>query len=248
MIALVWDGCVNVRDLGGLETANGEQTQYGRIVRADNLRKLSEAGRRALLDHGVERVVDLRFPEELAEDPEPDLPVEVVHVSLLGDNRTAEWQSEQNDAIDSAATAEEYLVWSYAAFLDRYRDKFATAVHAIAEAPGGAVVIHCMGGKDRTGLITALLLRAVGVPVEAVAEDYALTEVALAPTTLSWIAAAPDEAERRRRALLRPAPAEVMVDVLHHLDERYGGAVEYLRGAGVDDHDLERIRERLVAA
>jgi protein tyrosine/serine phosphatase len=246
--SLVWDGCINVRDLGGLGAVGGATTQHGRVVRADNLRKLSEQGRQALVDHGVARVVDLRFPEELAEDPEGDLPVEVVHVSLFGDNRTPEWQAEQNAAMDDAATAEEYLVWSYGAFLDRYRGKFAAAVQAIADAPDGAVVVHCLGGKDRTGLITALLLRIAGVPAEAVGEEYALTEAALAPTTAAWIAQGPDEADRRRRELLRPAPASVMVDVLRGLDERYGGVGEYLRGAGVTDDSLERIRDRLVAA
>jgi protein-tyrosine phosphatase len=245
--SLAWEGCINVRDLGGLATADGATTRQGRVIRADNLRKLSDRGRQALVDHGVERVVDLRFPEELAEDPDGDFPVEVVHVSVLGDNRTPEWQAEQNAAMDGAATAEEYLVWSYAAFLDRYRDKFAAAVQTIADAPEGAVVVHCLGGKDRTGLITALLLRIAGVPVEAVAEEYALTEAALAPTTPAWIALAPDEAERRRRELMRPAPAAVMLDVLHGVDERYGGVADYLRGAGVTDDTLARIRERLVA-
>jgi protein-tyrosine phosphatase len=245
--SLAWDGCLNVRDLGGLRTADGASTRHGRIVRADNLRKLSDRGRQALVDHGVERVVDLRFPEELAEDPEGDLPVEVVHVSVFGDSRTAEWQAEQNAAMDRAASAEEYLLWSYRVFLDRNRDKFAAAVQAIADAPEGAVVVHCLGGKDRTGLITALLLRVAGVSVEAVAEEYALTEAALAPTTRAWIALAADEAERRRRELVRPSPASVMVDVLRGIDERYGGVGGYLRGGGVSDGTLARIRERLVA-
>jgi protein-tyrosine phosphatase len=246
--ALVWDGCVNVRDLGGLPTEDGAVTQLGRIVRADNLRRLSDRGKRALVDHGVARVVDLRFPEELAEDPAGDLPVEVVHLSLLGETRTREWQDEQNAAMDSAANAEEYLVASYSEFLDRYRERFAAAVHAIADAPQGAVVVHCMGGKDRTGLITALVLRLAGVATETVAADYALTEAALAPTAPAWIAAAPTEAERRRRALLQPAPASAMTAVLARLDERYGSVREYLRGAGVTDDALERVRERQLAA
>jgi protein tyrosine/serine phosphatase len=245
--ALVWDGCINVRDLGGLPTADGEVTQFGRVVRADNLRRLSERGRQALVDHGVARVVDLRFPEELAEDPAGDLPVEVVHVSLLGARRTREWQDEQNAAMDVAATADEYLVQSYSDFLDRYRDRFAAAVQAIADAPPGAVVVHCMGGKDRTGLITALVLRLVGVDAEVVGADYALTEEALAPTAGEWIAAAPDEAERRRRVLLQPAPAAAMTAVVARLDERYGSVRDYLRGAGVTDDALERVRERLLA-
>jgi protein tyrosine/serine phosphatase len=246
--ALVWDGCVNVRDLGGLPTRDGRLTQFNRIVRADNLRRLSDRGKRALVGHGVTRVVDLRFPEELDLDAPGELPVEVVHVSVLGPNRTDEWQAEQNAAMDSVAAADDYLVWSYLDFLDRYRTRFGDAIRAIADAPEGAVVVHCMGGKDRTGLVSALVLCVVGVDPEVVAADYALTEEALAGTQDAWIAAAPDEAERRRRALLKPAPAAVMADVLAAVEERYGGVRAYLRGAGVGDDALDRMQERLLAA
>jgi protein tyrosine/serine phosphatase len=246
--ALVWDGCVNVRDLGGLPAGDGRRTQFNRVVRADNLRRLSDRGKEALVDHGVTRVVDLRFPEELALDAPGDLPVEVVHVSLLGPTRTEEWQAEQNAAMDNAASADEYLLWSYLDFLGRYRDRFAEAVRAIADAPDGAVVVHCMGGKDRTGLVTALVLRLAGVEPDVVAADYALTEEALAPLHDVWVAEAADEAERRRRRLLKPAPPSVMTAVLAAIEERYGGVRAYLRGGGVDDATLDRVRERLLAA
>ncbi|HEY6961429.1 MAG TPA: tyrosine-protein phosphatase [Gaiellaceae bacterium] len=247
MTALVWDGCVNVRDLGGLPTEDGALTRHGRVVRSDNVHRLSDAGWQALVDHGVTRIVDLRFPEELADDGPGDPPVEIVHVSVLGPSRTAEWQAEQNDAMDEAADAATYLVWSYGSFLDAYRERFAAAVNAIADGGDGAVLVHCMGGKDRTGLITALLLRVAGVPVEVVAADYALTEPALAVTADDWIAAAPDDAERRRRVLMQPAPSTAMAEVLEALEARYGSVADYLRGGGVSDEAIERVRERLVA-
>jgi protein-tyrosine phosphatase len=246
--ALVWDGCVNVRDLGGLPTADGEVTRFKRVVRADNVRGLSAEGWHALVRHGVKRIVDLRFPEELAGDVPGDVPVEVVHVSVLGERRTEEWQAEQNAAMDAAADVASYLVWSYGTFLELYRDRFAAAVRAVADAPQGAVLVHCMGGKDRTGLLSALLLRVADVPADVVAADYSLTEDNLAPSAAEWIAAAPDEDERRRRILLQPAPADAMRAVLEELDARHGGVREYLRGTGVDDRALDRIRDRLVAA
>ncbi len=72
---LVWDGCVNVRDLGGHPTEGGRETHYGRIVRADTVRTLSEEGWRALLDYGIRTVVDLRTDRELEEDAPAELPV-----------------------------------------------------------------------------------------------------------------------------------------------------------------------------
>jgi len=243
--ALVWDGCVNVRDLGGLPTAEGGVTRFNRVVRADNIDRLSAAGRRALVEHGVTRIVDLRFPEERSGEVAP---VEVVHISVLGASRTVEWQATWNAAMDEATDATEYLAWSYGGFLDVYRERFAAAVRAVADAPEGAVLIHCMGGKDRTGLLAALLLRVAGVPPDVVADDYSLTEAALAPSQARWIAAAPDEAERRRRILLEPTPAKAMRVVLDGIDASHGGVPEYLRYAGVSDDELARVRNRLVAA
>jgi protein tyrosine/serine phosphatase len=245
--ALVWDGCLNVRDLGGLPTADGGLTVFNRVVRADNLDRLSPVGRRALVEHGVTRIVDLRFPEERNGVLE-DAGVEVVHISVLGESRTAEWQAEWNTAMDAATDATDYLVWSYGRFLELYRDRFADAVRAVALAPDGAVVVHCMGGKDRTGLLAALLLRVAGVPPDVVADDYALTQAALASVQPRWIAAAADEAERRRRILLEPSPAPAMRRLLEELDAHHGGVPEYLRGAGVSDDELARIRNRLAAA
>jgi protein tyrosine/serine phosphatase len=233
--ALHWDGCVNVRDVGGL-------------VRADNIRRLSESGRRALVDHGVSRIVDLRFPEELAEDPPFDAPVEVVHVSLLGPSRTPEWEAEFSAAIDRSESAEEYLVWSYAEFLDRYADRFARVFEAIARAPEGPVVVHCMGGKDRTGLVVALARRLAGVSMDEVVADYALSEANLEVNHQAWVDAAPDEAEARRRRMLLPTPPDAMRRVLEEIERRHGSPEGYLRDAGVSAEDVERLRERLAAA
>jgi len=232
---LIWEGCVNVRDVGGL-------------VRADNIRNLSDAGWRSLVDHGVRRVVDLRFPEELAEDPPADVPVEVVHISLLGPNRDDEWPPEFVEALDRAETAEEYLVWWYIECLDRYRAQFAQALEAIARAPEGPVVVHCMGGKDRTGLVVALALLVAGASVDEVVADYALSEANLAERHVVWVDAAPDATERRRRELLLPTPPSAMRRVLEELERRHGSAEGYLRDAGLSEEGLERLRQRLAAA
>ena len=246
MTRLVWDGCVNVRDLGGLATARGVPTQFGRIVRADNVQRLSARGWRALENHGVRRIVDLRMRREIALDPGAAAPVEIVNVSVLGewDDEIQAFYDAKLDASDGAAP---YLVWSYLDFLDRYQENFGRAVQAIADAPHGAVVVHCMGGKDRTGIVAALLLRLVGVDNRAIAEDYALSEANLAERHQIWVDQAVGAADRRRRSLLLPTPAAAMLDVLEVIDSRHGGAGRYLAGAGVTDAGLARLEERLVA-
>ncbi|HEV7639710.1 MAG TPA: tyrosine-protein phosphatase, partial [Gaiellaceae bacterium] len=147
MTSLDWEGCVNVRDLGGLPTEDGRRTRLGGVVRSDNVRSLTDEGWRALAEHGVKRIVDLRFPEELAEDQPRDVDIEVVHVSVLGAVRDMEYVRELDAHLAVNEIADHYA-WSYVDFLERYRERFGQAFAAIADAEG-AVVVHCFAGKDR---------------------------------------------------------------------------------------------------
>jgi protein-tyrosine phosphatase len=110
------------------------------------------------------------------------------------------------------------------------------------------VVIHCAAGKDRTGLISALLLGLADVPAESIAADYAMTAELLRPREQEWLAACPPEERAEREAMIaRYAPtAEVMLAVLGGLTERHGGIEPYLLEAGVPRADLERLRRRLL--
>ena len=243
---LEWDGCLNVRDLGGVPLEGGGHTRYGTLVRADNVRKLSDAGWRALDEHGVVRIVDLRWAEELDEDPPRDVAVDVVHVSLLG-----KLDVDYKDDIDTYIVAGDpagYWTVSYTGILDRFQENFGRAIAAIADAPDGPVVFHCVEGKDRTGLTAALLLRLAGAPIDVVAADYALTEANLDAGPRTWIESAPDETVRRRRELMRQTPAAAMARTLEQLEERWGGVREYLRAAGLSDAQLDRLEARLAAA
>jgi protein tyrosine/serine phosphatase len=119
------------------------------------------------------------------------------------------------------------------------------AVRAVADAPAGGVVVHCVGGKDRTGLLTALLLHLAGVPVEDIAADYALSEERLRPRHDAWLEAADTEAERRRLERITQTPPEVITGLFEELERRYGSVENYLRSAGVSDEGLARARARL---
>ena len=244
---LVWDGCLNVRDLGGLPTGDGGLTRLGSVVRSDNVRTLTDDGWHALQAHGISRIVDLRWPEELAEDQPRDVEIEVVHVSVLGETFDEQYVAELDAHLASVEDVAEHYAWSYVDFLERYRDRFGLALAAVAEAEGG-VVVHCMGGKDRTGLVSASLLRLAGVDVETIGADYALSAENLAVRSDEWVEAAENEAERAKREKLRHTPAEAMVRVLRELEHRYGDVDSYLRAAGLSADHVQRLRERLAAA
>jgi len=242
---LSWDGCVNIRDLGGHPTADGRATRFGAVVRADSVRLLTDAGWEALLGYGVSRIVDLRLHSELALDPPRELTVEVVHVPLMPDLDDEEWVE-----IDAVGDAQPDAAGStravYLEFLERRRPQFAEAFAAVANAPEGTVVVHCHGGKDRTGLVVALLLRLVDVDIGTIAADYALSGYNLREQTAAWVVAAEDDLERERRRRIGSAPAEAMVAVLEELERRYSSVREYLGAAGVPDETIDAAAARLL--
>jgi protein tyrosine/serine phosphatase len=235
---LVWDGCVNVRDLGGLPTETGGVTRFGVVVRADNVRGLSEAGWDALAEYGIGRIVDLRWQFEVEEDPPGRLDFDVVHVPVLESLDRITPVEELTAGIDDPV---EWRTVTYRQFLERFPHRFGEAITAVAETRDGCVLVHCAGGVDRTGLVAALLLRVAGVGIDDVAADFALSERGWAPSLPQWLAEAPDGEERRRRERLGQIRAESMAAVLDGVD-----AVGYLRAAGVAEGSLARIRERLV--
>ncbi len=237
---LDWEGGLNARDLGGYATEDGRETRWGAVVRSAALGALTEAGRAALADYGVRTIVDLRLPDELEREPNPfaepgDHGIVYTNVSII-------------DPAAAPPDAVSTLAEDYLQMLDRYGHGVAQAMAAIARAPEGGVLVHCAAGKDRTGLISALLLGLAGVPAETIATDYALTAELLRPRDEDWLEHGPGERAEREAILARFAPtAEVMLEVLEGLDRRYGGVERYLLAAGVSPADLDRLRDRLVA-
>jgi protein-tyrosine phosphatase len=237
-----------VRDLGGYRTANGRETRYGSVVRADSVRQLTAAGWQALVEYGVRTLVDLRADEERADDPPGDVPVEVLHVPFMEANES-EWREIEGEIEAAAAAAPDAATATrdvYLIFLDHFRENAVAGVRAVARAPEGCVVVHCVGGKDRTGLLTAFLLHIAGVDTEQVAADYALSEERLRSRHEAWLAAAETDAERERLRRISRTPAAAMIGVFEELERRCGGVEGYLRSGGLTEADLELARRRLV--
>jgi protein-tyrosine phosphatase len=244
---LAWEGCLNVRDLGGLPTQDGAETRYGRVIRADSVRQLTDAGWEAVAEYGVRTVVDLRGDYELRDDPPGELPLEVVHAPFMEANHD-EWDALVEEIETAAVAAPDAAAATrdvYLIFLEHFRHNAAAGVRAVARAPEGGVVVHCVGGKDRTGLLCAFLLHLAKVGIEEIAADYALSEERLQPRFVLWLAEAETEAERQRLRRIARTPAESMVGVFDELERRYGGATEFLRGAGLDDEDIGLAGARL---
>jgi protein-tyrosine phosphatase len=201
-VILDWPACRNARDLGGLPTMDGGGIREGALLRSDHHTAMTPADVAAVRAARVSRIVDLRRPAELAELPSPFAGDPIyTHVSML------------MDVIDY-----EYPADSYGPLLDHNKERVAAAFRAIAEAPPGGVLVHCRGGRDRTGTLVALALTVAGVGPEVVAEDYACSE---------------------------DCPAGTMINTLAHAEQVYGGVENYLLGIGVEQRHLDAVRERL---
>ena len=234
---LTWDGCVNARDLGGHPLPDGRRTAFGAVVRAENVGRLTDGGWEALVGYGVRTIVDLRFDSECAQDPPREVPVDVVRVPLIDEHHHEALAAiERGDT--TAAGYLEMIAW--------FRPNFVRAIRAIADAPGGCVLVHCNAGKDRTGLVVGLLLTLAGVPPEEIAADYGLSAPNVASWTAEWIAEAPDETERERRRRISACKPEAMLEVLSELERRYGGVRRYLLEGGATEDELDRAVARLV--
>lgn len=227
---LRWDGCVNVRDLGGLPFADGGETAYRVVVRADWLPGLSEAGRQAFVDYGVTLIVDLRPEREDRSDDYEPLPVPVQRQAMdPREVRVAwEWPSMRD---------------AYLGLADRYRGSLAQSLTALGNAEPPAA-IHCAGGRDRTGIACGMALWLAGVERDAIAADHAMSDDSWAPQNADWLAQAPDDAERERRRRISEPAGRTLVEVLEEI-ERSEGIRERLLGAGADEAALDRLVARL---
>jgi len=230
-------GTYNIRDLGGY-AAGDSQTQWRRILRADGLHRLDAEGMDNLVSEGVTTVIDLRHEGELATQPNPFSanPAVAYHNVSLFDQLAPE-PSESGDV----------LLELYKLALTTRQPAIAEVLTIIAEAPEGAVLFHCTAGKDRTGIVSALLLSLAGVEAGLIVEDYALTGQMIAPMVEEIIANAAERGAdiESFRPLLASEPS-TMHATIAHLEENYGTAVAYLERIGLPAAVIDRLRNRLL--
>ena len=208
---------LNVRELGGYPTTDGAQTRWRSLLRADDLAQLNEQGLAALGDYGVGTILDLRWPEEAAHSPSPvpaSLPqLRYERISLLTHTED-EWRLRSRDAAKE--------LWK-CAVLEHVRSELRHVLTFIAQAPPEPLLFHCVAGKDRTGLIAALLLALADATPAAIAQDYAMSEQNLREGYLKRYA----DADPARILDALRCPEEGAHNMLRFL-ENAGGVRSYL--------------------
>jgi protein-tyrosine phosphatase len=239
---LAWRHCYNTRDLGGLPTRDGKETRRKAVIRSDILNRLTDDGRQALLDYGVKTVIDLRSPQEVAKEPSVIVAGHWSHLDYLH-LPLEKYYSHVSVLIRQAKTRGEV----YCIILDHYPGAVVEIMRAMVHAQPGGIVVHCYAGKDRTGIVAALLLSLVGVPTAIISADYAESQERLWPLYEKGLAEAADEEEGD--FWTKPtATEEMMTMMLEHVEARYGGTEKYLLASGLLPEEIDQLKSRLLVS
>ena len=222
---LAWDGCNNVRDLGGLYTSNGRKTRWGAVVRSDHPAKLSADGWSQLYEHGIRTIISLRthgLVEEDYLDTTPRLPGITNIETAIEDFTDAEFIKQWVET-DLWCTP---LYFRDA--LQRWPERHVAVIRAIVQAQPGGVLFHCKRGHDRTGIIALLVLALAGVSPDDIVADYELSV---------------DSVREELLASKNTTTREVILTTLASLD-----IDNYLLAGGLSQNDLNALRTRLIEA
>jgi protein-tyrosine phosphatase len=259
------DGAANMRDLGGLPTADGTRLQPGRLIRSDNLQTLSDSDVALLVDQlGVRTVADLRTSIEVsAEGPGPLTrrdEVRVRNLSLYPEDAfdgmkpdksgrvVLPWEDDEDDAEhEEEVGGRRGVSGHYLKYLDGRADSVIEALRMIAYSPG-ATIVHCAAGKDRTGVVVAVALAEVGITRDAIVADYARSGerihaifARLATSgTYAGTVTGDDTIDRHK-------PRDVtMTRLFTAIDLELGGVHSWLRSHGWTDGDAAALRAKLL--
>jgi protein tyrosine/serine phosphatase len=220
----------NFRDVGGAPTLDGRLIRTGRLYRSDSLTKLDQADVDAFARLGIRTVIDLRRPTEVEEFGRIADAIDRRYVNISPQHRL--WDEYEYDEAGGPAR---FLADRYLDLAMEGADDLGTVIATLSEATIDPTVVHCFAGKDRTGVVVALALSAVGVGADAIADDYALSN---------------DWSMRFRSDNVQehwiPAPREAMTTFLADLADEYGSVHRYLRDAGVRDAEIDVLRDNLV--
>jgi protein-tyrosine phosphatase len=237
LIAL--EGAVNFRDLGGYATEDGLRTRWRVLFRADGLSELTETDLEVMRELGIRTVVDLRSGQEVEQSRfnVEAHPVTFHHYPFIKALPNAE----------DFSRAPGFLGTQYTEMLDEATPQIIGALSALAAPEARPAVFHCTAGKDRTGLLSALVLSLLGVPEETVIADYALSGAAMTRLRAKLIEKYPDGKSLIADSdVLFSADPSNMVVLFAHLRNRYGTVAGYAARVGVPEDVVQRLRQSLL--
>ncbi len=237
-----FEGNRNFRDLGGYQTSEGRQVHWRRLFRSDCLHELSAADITKLREMQVQTVFDLRSTHELEIDGLGEIYQHGIihrHTPLIPENAPRISEDDQGQELDYADSFLKLIGMAEPVIAEIFTD--------LAEASTYPAVFHCSSGKDRSGVLSALILRTLGVDDETIIEDYALSTQYITPYLEEQLAAGAFEAfhDNVTPEMLRANPAN-MRKLLANIDASYGPGAEVVRACGVSMDSIGMLRDLLL--
>ena len=244
------EGAHNARDMGGLPAAGGH-TRPGVLLRSDALDALTPGDvDRLTTEVALAHVVDLRSATERAERGRGRLGetgVRYTELEVIGPDDLERRRAAREEAFNAGRPPAEIMADGYAELLELGADAFVEGFRRIVEPGGAPVLVHCAAGKDRTGVMVALLLDVAGVDRQMIVADYAASDGRMAPIIERIGASAsyvhPGDAVQ---AFMFGAVGPTMEHFVAHLDRRWSGGAGFFRAHGVEEADLDRWRSLFV--
>ncbi len=238
-----FEGCFNFRDVGGYPTVDGRTVRWGKYFRGGRQDRMTDADLRRLKRLDIGTQIDLRGPDEISDQgqgPLPPLGASYHNIPIIPQGGRDQLSQLVGDTGISGKRYLGYLSFGPEAWLRLFE--------VLAESSDRALVIHCTAGKDRTGVSTAFFLAVLGVDRTIIESDYLLTnrdvprQADFIERTIGY------PAGMDRNAMLHAAgvPETAMRDFLDGLDQEWGGAVEFLRSAGVTEDQMQAVRDRFL--
>lgn len=233
------EGCFNFRDLGGYKTGDGRTVKSRTLFRADNPQFLTEADTAYVAsDLSVAIVIDLRNPEDALESerwPPPGSPVRYVNVPFLeGWDMTPIRPGE--DPVARLSGAYHWIIANSGA-------RIVEALTVLAQSSNGPAMYHCTAGKDRTGILSAMVLGLLGVDEQQVLEDFYLTNQII-DTLGERLRSRPGNEHRSPRSF--EVPTGLMEQVLSGIRDAHGGVEGYVRANGLSDQTIAQLKIALL--
>jgi protein-tyrosine phosphatase len=229
-------GLYNIRDLGGLPSDVESNTAYGRFFRSDSPHTIDKTGIAQLLDQGIRTVIDLRYADECVRSPNP--------LSTLSDVSYYNIPLMVNGAIEHNAEDLTHLGAFYRYLLHNSQPAFAQVFNTMA-TQSGATLFHCQVGKDRTGVVAAILLSLAGTSTNHIIEDYVVTSQYIAPLLPELRSHRPERINAEQYERLLDARAEFMLEFLNEIVTHHGNAHNYLLRIGVSERHIELLRQAI---
>jgi len=251
------DGAFNFRDAGGARTTSGRAVATGWLYRSGNLDMVTPGGWVALHRLGVRRVVDLRLDRELTKPPlaAPGPTTTTLRAPVWGGDDGGDGVLERlarTGGVTSSEALQAYAndkVSGYLRIIEHEPRAIGVAVEALAGAGTDAAVLHCAAGKDRTGIVVALLLLSLGVPQEQVRRDYLSSRCGISPARIARYSGELDAlgVAEADFAPVYAAHAPALQAAVALVQQRWGSATGYLLGpAAVPADQFATIHRRLL--